>query len=66
MQSALAAAEAARGSTAAASQAASAEALDPRDDLIRQLAQAVAHGPSAAARRAGVSFLNQQTLIESG
>jgi hypothetical protein len=66
LQSALAAAEGARGSPAAAKQAASAAALNPRDALIGELSQTLARGPSQAARRAGISFLDQQTLIVSG
>jgi O-antigen ligase len=65
LQSALAAATAAAGSDAR-TEVATARALDPNDPTISALARALAHGPSAKARRAGKAFLSQQTLISSG
>jgi hypothetical protein len=47
-------------------QAAAALRLNPEDPAIRALAQALAGGPSAKARRAARAFLSQQSLIASG
>jgi hypothetical protein len=65
LQSALAAATAATGHDAR-SQVALARRLDPNDPTVRALAAALAGGPSAKARRAGVAFLSQQSLISVG
>jgi len=65
LQAALAAAVAATGSDARA-QAALALHLNPTDAGVRALAKALAGGPSARASRAALTFLSEQSLIESG
>ena len=65
LEAALAAATAAAGSDARA-EAAVARRLNPNDPDVLALAQALASGPSAKARRAARAFLSQQSLIGSG
>ena len=65
LQAALAAATAAAGHDARA-EVAVARRLNPSDPGVRALAQALAAGPSAHARRAARTFLSQQSLIGSG
>jgi Flp pilus assembly protein TadD len=65
LQAALAAATAAGGSDARA-EGAVARRLNPNDPGVLALAQALASGPSAKARRAARAFLSQQSLIGSG
>jgi O-antigen ligase len=65
LQAALAATTAATGADARA-QAAAALRLNPTDPGVRALAKALARGPSARARRAALTFLSEQSLIESG
>ncbi|HEY1776986.1 MAG TPA: O-antigen ligase family protein [Solirubrobacteraceae bacterium] len=65
LQAALAATTAAEGADAR-SDAASALRLNPIDPSVRLLAEALAAGPSAGARRAALTFLSGQSLIESG
>jgi hypothetical protein len=65
LQAGLAAATAAAGSDARG-EVALARRLNPLDPGVRALAQALAGGPSARARRAALAYFNQQSLIESG
>jgi O-antigen ligase len=65
LRAALAAAKAVGGSDARGD-AAAALRLNPNGGDVRALAQALAGGPSAKARRAGRRFLSSQSLIGSG
>ena len=65
LEAALAAATAASGSDGRA-EVAVARRLNPNDPDVLALAQALAPGPSAKARRAARAFLSQQSLIGSG
>jgi O-antigen ligase len=65
LQAGLAAAIAA-GDADARVQAAAARRLNPLDPSVRALDAALSRGPSARARRAALTFLSQQSLIDSG
>ena len=65
LRAALAATAAAAGSDAR-TQAAAALRLNPLDPSVQTLANALARGPSRAAREAAIGFLSQQSLVQSG
>jgi O-antigen ligase len=50
----------------ARAQAATALSLNPLDPGVQALAHALAHGPTARARRAATAFLTEQTLLQAG